>query len=138
MDVQPIVARLTEKLAGLQLREIAAAGGLDDAMRGNKAAPALYVIPLGERAINTDHIGPVDWLERSLFGVVVVVDARDTALNLAQLRRRIKLALVGWVVDDTTGEPVLFQGGELVDFPGDGQLWWSDEFLMTSYFRSEE
>ena len=144
MDVQPIVTRLRDRLADLPLREIDAAAGLDAAMRGNRAAPALYVIPLAERATALDYIGAVDQIERRLFGVVIAVETLDfsrstgSGIDLEQLRRRIKLALVGWVLDETTGEPVLFQGGELLDFPGDGRLWWSDEFVMTGYFRSEE
>lgn len=144
MDVQPIVHRLRERLADLQLREIDAAAGLDAAMRGNRASPALYVIPLAERATQIPQTGPVDHLEHRMFGLVMVLDtldfSRDTGsvVNLETLRMRAKRALVGWAMDDETGEPVTYQGGELLDFPGDGHLWWSDEFVMTGYFRSEE
>ncbi|MEO8120461.1 MAG: hypothetical protein ABI606_14235, partial [Rhodoferax sp.] len=57
-------------------------------------------------------------------------------LDLAALRRQVKSALIGWVPDTETGEPVLFLGGQLVQFEGDGRLWWSDEFHLKSYYRS--
>lgn len=144
MDVQPIVNRLRERLADLPLREIAATAGLDAAMRGNRSAPAVYVMPLAERATALEHTGAVDQIERCLFGVVMALETLDfskassTGVSLETLRQRVKQALIGWVMDDETNEPVTFQGGELVDFPGDGRLWWADEYVMTAYFRSEE
>lgn len=143
MDVQPIVTRLRERLADLPLREIDAAAGLDAAMRGNHAAPALYVIPLAERATHMPHTGCVEERETRMFGCVMVLETMDfrrgtgSGVSLDLLRKRTKQALIGWVMEEETGEPVLFQGGELLDFPGDGCLWWSDEFVMTGYFRSE-
>lgn len=142
MDVQPIVTRLRERLVDLPLREIDQAAGLDGAMRGNRAAPVLYVIPLSERGVVLPHTGPVDQLERRLFGVVLALETLDfsrstgVGLSLATLRERVKRALIGWVLDEGTGEPVTFVGGDMVDFPGDGRLWWVDEFVMTGYFRS--
>lgn len=143
MDVQPIVDRLRERLADLALREIDAAAGLAAAMRDNRAAPALYVIPLAERATYMPHTGYVEEQETRLFGCVMALETLDfsrgtgSSVSLEQLRKRIKQALVGWVMEEETGEPVLFQGGELLDFPGDGRLWWADDFVMTGYFRSE-
>ena len=144
MDVQPIVERLRQRLADLPLREIDAAGGLDAAMRGNRAAPALYVMPLSERGTYLAHTGYVDQQETRVFGVVMALETLDfsrgsgTGISLDVLRQRVKKALIGWVMDDETGEPVLFQSGDLVDFPGNGSLWWADEYVMTGYFRSEE
>lgn len=141
MDVQPFVDRLQERLSDLPLREIDAAAALDAAMRGNRAAPAVYVIPLSERGIALNHTGDVDQQEHRVFGVLQVLDTLAAAgapgvIDLAALRSRVKQALVGWVPDDETGEPVRFLGGELVQFEGDGRLWWSDEFSYLGYFRS--
>ncbi len=141
MDVTPIVLRLQERLAALPLREIGQAPGLDAAMRGNRAAPAVYVIPLSERGQELPHTGEVDQLETRVFGVLQVLEARypdaaGSVLDLADLRQAIKAALVGWVPEAETGEPVLFLGGELVQLEGDGALWWSDEYLLNGYFRS--
>lgn len=143
MDVLPTLERLRERLSDLPLREIEAAAGLNGAMNGIRAVPAVYVIPLSERGTQLPHTGSVDQLERRLVGIVLAVEAIDTrggagALDLAALRGRIKKALVGWVPEPDTGEPVTFQGGDLVDFPGDGRLWWADEYLLTGYFRSEQ
>jgi len=140
MDVSLVVARLEQRLADLNLREIEEAPGLDEAMRNNKASPAVYVLPLSERGTHLPHTGTVDQLEQRLFGVLMVLDVgrRAGQVDLATVRRRVKLALVGWVPEEDPGEPITFQGGQLVDLPGNGTQWWSDEFLMTGYFRSEE
>ena len=140
MDVQPIAERLRERLADLRLREVAEASSLDEAMRGNKASPAVYVLPLSERGSQLLHTGTVDQLELRVFGVLMVLDVSRRAgqVDLATLRRRVKQALIGWVPEEATGEPVTFQGGELVDLPGNGTQWWADDYLMTGYFRSEE
>ena len=74
--------------------------------------------------------------------MLIVLDTARTAQGLDVLieleakRRQVRQALVGWVPDEDTGEPVTFAGGELVQFQGDGRLWWSDEFLLTTYYRS--
>ncbi len=140
MDLSSVVARLQERLSDLRLREIAQAPGLDDAMRSNKAAPAVYVLPLSERGIALDHTGPVDQIEHRLFAVLMVlaIGSSKGLVDLATLRLRTKKALVGWVAEQDPGEPITFQGGELVHLPGNGTQWWSDEFLMIGYFRSEE
>lgn len=140
MDVSPVVDRLKLRLADLRLRDVAESPSLDEAMRGNKASPAVYVLPLSERGTHLPHTGTVDQLELRLFGVLMVLDISRRAgqVDLATLRLRVKQALIGWVPEAATGEPVTFQGGELVDLPGNGTQWWSDEFLMTGYFRSEE
>ena len=140
MDLSPVVARLQQRLLDLRLREISEAPGLDEAMRSNKAAPAVYVLPLSERGIALDHTGPVDQIEHRLFAVLMVLDIgrRAGQVDLATLRLRVKKALVGWIAEEDPGEPVTFQGGQLVDLPGNGTQWWSDEFLMTGYFRSKE
>lgn len=139
MDTTPIVERLKTRLTGL--REIESAAGLDAAMRGNRVAPAVYVMPLTERGTLIEDTGPVTQLEHRLFGVIQVVDTLSPlggpgVLDLAALRAQVKAALIGWVPDTETGEPVVFVGGELVQFAGNGQLWWSDEFQLISYFRS--
>lgn len=141
MDVQPVVERLRGHLADLPLREVEAAAALDAAMRHNRAGPAVYVMPMGERAQSGGLLGRVEQKEQRLFGVVLVLPVLDfarasaTGLDLVLLRQRIKRALVGWLMD-ATGEPVRFEGGALTRFDGDGQLWWADEFLVTGYWSN--
>lgn len=136
MDLDPILQRLRGQLADMQLREIEDAPALDAAMRSNRAAPAIYVIPLSERGQGLDHTGEADQLEHRLFGVLQVVDVGSTVgvVDLKTLRRRVKQALIGFVPDESMGDPVLFAGGEIVQMDGDSRLWWSDEFGFSGYY----
>jgi len=141
VDLSSITARLQERLAALNLREIEESAGLDAAMAGNLASPAVYVIPLSERGRPLDHTGTVDEWETRVFGVLQVTDttgpmAAPDAATFAALRKAVKQALVGWVPDEDTGEPITFLGGELIQLAGDGRMWWSDEFSFNGYFRS--
>lgn len=141
MDLNPILQRLRQQLADLPLREIEEAAGLDAAMRGSRATPAVYLLPLSERGQALDHTGDTDQIEYRLFGVLVVVDVMNASntpgvVDLTTLRRRVKQALIGFTPDDSMGDPVLFVGGELVQFEGNGRLWWSDEFGFSGYFSN--
>ena len=113
MDVSQVVARLQLRLADLELREIEQAPGLDEAMRNNKASPAVYVLPLSERGSYLPHTGAVDQLEHRLFGVLMVLDVgrRAGQVDLATVRRRVKLALVGWCPRKTSASPSPFRAG---------------------------
>ena len=110
-------------------------------MASNLAAPAAYVIPMSERGTELEHTGAVDqWLSQ-VFAVLQVVQTQAPAgssgvVDLVQSRQQVKAALVGFVPDEDTGEPVTFLGGELVEFGGDGRMWWADEFHVKSYYRS--
>lgn len=140
MWLQDVIARLKAQVTGM--REIDGASSLDAAMRGAVSCPSAYAIPLTDTGRELAHTGPVDQLITVLFGVVIVLDTARTAQGLDVLieldakRRQVRQALVGWVPDEDTGESVTFAGGELVQFQGDGRLWWSDEFLLTTYYRS--
>ena len=140
MWLQDVIARLKAQVTGM--REIDGASSLDAAMRGAVSCPSAYAIPLTETGRELAHTGPVDQLITVLFGVLIVLDTARTAQGLDVLieleakRLQVRAALVGWVPDDETGEPVTFVGGELVQFQGDGRLWWSDEFLLTTFYRS--
>lgn len=140
MWLQDVIARLKAQVTGM--REIDGASSLDAAMRGTVSCPSAYAIPLTETGRELAHTGPVDQLITVLFGVLIVLDTARTAQGLDVLieldakRRQVRQALVGWVPDEDTGEPVTFAGGELVQFQGDGRLWWSDEFVLTTYYRS--
>lgn len=134
------LGRLKAQVTGM--REIDGASSLDAAMRGAVASPSLYLIPLTETGRELPHTGQLDQLITVLFGVLLVLDTArsaqgmDVLIELHTKRAQVRQALVGWVPDDDTGEPVTFAGGELVQFQGDGRLWWSDEFVLTTYYRS--
>lgn len=139
MDLSLIVNQL--KAAETVFLEIGAAAGLDAAMRANRVTPAAYVIPLSEPAEQLEFTGTVEHLEHRHFGVVIVVSCsdptgEDAVVELATARAQVKSALVGFVPVQESGEPVIFLGGELVQFEGDGFLWWSDEFQHNNYWNN--
>lgn len=126
------------------LRAVGGAADLDAAMRpGARITPPMaYVMPLGERAGAAQ--GRTAVLRQPVsctFGVVLVIQAlrdnegREALQALSTLRAQLSLGLVGWVPDADTGEQVTYLGGELVQFEGDGRLWWSDEFQHTTHVR---
>lgn len=140
MWFQATLQRLRDRVTGM--REIDGASGLDEAMRRASAVPALYLIPLAEKARELRHTGATDQLISVAFGVVFALNAGRTTMGLDAVsalisaRNQVRDALVGWVPDQNTGEPVIFAGGELLDLPGDGRLWWADDFELTTYYRS--
>ena len=140
MWFEDAIGRLKAQVTGM--REIDGASSLEAAMRGAVATPSLYLIPLTETGRELAHTGPLDQQIAVLFAVLFALDTArsaqgmDVLMELHTHRSQVRAALVGWVPDDETGEPVTFVGGELVQFQGDGRLWWSDEFLLTTYYRS--
>lgn len=143
MDLDLIHNRLKTELVGQGLRDIGQAVGLDAVIRAQRPnLPAVYLIPLSEQGGDDDTTGDPCPPETRMFGVIYVLDVRnDTtgakgAASLKTLRAAVKQALIGFVPEEDTGEPVWFMGGELVQFEGDGRLYWSDEFVFKGYFRS--
>ena len=143
MDLDAIHNRLKAELTGLGLRDIGQVVGLDAVIRAQRPnLPAVYLIPLTEQGGDDDTTGDPCPPETRMFGVIHVLDLRnDTtgakgAALLKSMRAAVKQALIGWVPEAETGEPVWFVGGELVQFEGDGRLYWSDEFVFKGYFRS--
>ncbi len=140
MWFEDAIGRLKAQVTGM--REIDGASSLEAAMRGAVATPSLYLIPLTETGRELAHTGPLDQQIAVLFAVLFALDTArsaqgmDVLVELHTHRSQVRAALVGWVPDDETGEPVTFVGGELVQFQGDGRLWWSDEFLLTTFYRS--
>ncbi len=140
MWFEDAIGRLKAQVTGM--REIDGASSLEAAMRGAVATPSLYLIPLTETGRELAHTGPLDQQIAVLFAVLFALDTArsaqgmDVLVELHTHRSQVRAALVGWVPDDETGEPVTFVGGELVQFQGDGRLWWSDEFVLTTFYRS--
>lgn len=141
MDLDLVIARLKARLVALR-GGVGGSADLDAALRGTFVAPAAYVVPLAERGTEVPTNGPTRQRITSLFGVIQVVEnLRDTTgaaalVDLKSLRAQVRDALVGWVPDTETGEPVIFVSGELVQAEGDGRIWWSDEFQLISFYRS--
>lgn len=138
MDLNLIVARLKSQLTGM--KSIGATVDLDAAMGSTAVAvPAAYVLPLADAVQPMDLTGNVGGLVTQAFGVVhVLSNKRDTKggaalADLVALRKNLTRALLGWVPDDTTGEPVYRTGGRLLSLDGEGRLWWLDEFQLKTY-----
>jgi hypothetical protein len=140
MDLSLIVARLKTQLGAL--RTVGASADLDAAIDGALAVPAAFVLPLTETGIDTSLVGRTGQRIAQAFGVLQVVSNRRDAQGGAALddlknhRLNLRAALVGWVPDVATGEPVLFTSGRLLRLDGDGRLWWIDEFQLMTYYWS--
>ncbi len=140
MDLSLIVDHLRARLS--DLRSVGTSADLDAAIEGAPALPAAFVLPLAESAVDMGLIGQTGQRIAQAFGVLHVVSNKRDAQGGAALealtphRRALRAALVGWVVDAATGEPVTFTGGRLLRLDGDGRLWWIDEFELTTYYWS--
>lgn len=140
MDLSAIEDRLNAQLTGL--KHVGTSADLDAAIDGNVQAPSAYVLPLTDAATDMDTTGGTNQRIVERFGVVQVVsnrrDAKGAAAlsELKTLRLALRTALVGWVPDAQTGEPVHFRAGRLLRLDGNGRLWWIDEFELITYFWS--
>ena len=140
MDLSLIVTRLKTQLSAL--RSVGASADLDAAIEGAVAMPAAFVLPLAESAVDLGMTGQTGQRISQAFGVLHVVSNKRDAQGGAALddlkthRLNLRTALVGWVPDAATGEPVTFTGGRLLRLDGDGRLWWIDEFALTTYYWS--
>lgn len=140
MDLEPIVARLQTTTA--VFRRVGGAADLAAIESGPPLAPACYVMPLAEEALeDIPLLGGFAQALGVVFGVVVLCanrrDARGEAVcaDLRPLRQALRAALLGWSPEPDVGEPVHFAGGRLLRFD-DGLLWWIDEFRVKTYWRS--
>ena len=139
MDLSLVIDRLKATLAGF--KDIGGAADLGAAMAGAVVVPAAYVVPLADSAQPSQLTGVHEQLVTQSFGVILVVsnrrDAKGAAAlgELAPLRLQVRAALTGWA-PTTEGLPVEMAGGRLLNLDGDGRLWWSDEFILKTYYRS--
>ncbi|MDD2809298.1 hypothetical protein [Rhodoferax sp.] len=140
MQLRPIQSRLKTALPGL--RQVGGSADMVSAMAGAVAVPAAFVLPMGEVGKDLGLLGQTHQSVAQGFGVLHVVsnrrDAQGSAAldDLEALRTALKLALIGWVPDAATGEPVTFVSGKLVQFDAEGRLWWLDEFLLNTYWSA--
>lgn len=132
--------RVKDQLPGL--RQVGASADMVSAMAGAVTAPAAFVLPMGEDGKDIGLLSTTSQAVVQSFGVLHVVsnrrDARGGAAldDLEALRAALKAALIGWVPDAATGEPVSFTSGKLVKFDDEGRLWWMDEFSLNSYWSA--
>jgi len=139
MDTQIIVDRLRAQLTGWV--QIAGAADLEAATTGLVRPPAAFVLPLEEQGSANRLMNRQVQRVTCRFGVVIVianlVDPSGAAANRDLVARRlaVRSALLGWapVVDE--GLPVEFSSGRILRFE-DQRLWWTDEFIVDTYYRS--
>lgn len=140
MKLPLAIARLKDRAS--LFKSHGGAADLDAAMQGRlPLLPALFVMPLADRAELSQNTGVHSQYITRAFAVVQVLDNRNdatgkNALNvLDDFNAQVRDVLVGWVPDPDVGEPVQFTGGRVLRFD-DGRLWWSDEFQVSGYYRS--
>lgn len=140
LDLQPVIDRLQGAATGF--KAIGASAELDGAIDGTVITPGAFVLPLAEAATAMDTLGRTSQRITQLFGVVLCVNNRRdakgaAALNeLHPLRQQVRAALVGWIPNADTAEPVHFVAGRLMKMDGDGRLWWIDEFELIDFYWS--
>lgn len=139
MDVSLFVRRLQGAVEGVM--EIGGAADLAAAMRGHARPPAIYVMPAAERAREVDMTNPCGsgGGRVQVVNVITVVDelsdptGAGALRGLPALRQQIDARLNGWQLSETLTDPVQFVEGELVQFEGDGLLWWGDTYTYVRY-----
>ena len=98
-------------------------------------------MPSADRSQQFDPTNPcgVGGSRLQLIEVFTVVDelgdpTGDAALKgLPAIRRQIEKRLAGWQPLGMQSDPMQFVEGVLVQFEGDGLLWWSDKYAFVRY-----
>lgn len=139
MEVSFITDRLQGEVAGVM--EISGAADLAAAMRGHARPPAVYVMPSADRSQRFDptNVCGSSGGRLQLIEVITVVDelsdpTGDAALrSLPAIRKQVEARLAGWHPFGMKSDPLQFVEGSLVQFEGDGLLWWSDKYAFIRY-----
>lgn len=131
LDLQALAERL--RAAMPELRQVGVLADLEAALGGTFTPPAAFVMPVSERAEAPVRTSVLRQRVALRTGVLLSVqNLRDikgaAALDtLRPLRAALRTALVGWVPDADTGEPLVHATGRLWRMDG-GRIWWLDEF----------
>ena len=139
MDLTPIIARLRTLP---ELRAVGFCADVQAAMDATIALPAAYVQPLAESAGPLELIGVTSQRVAVRFGVVLAVSGKRDAMGSAAedflhpLRMSLRAALVGFVPDAETGEPVRYTEGQIITLDNARRLWWLDQFEVFEHFRN--
>lgn len=134
MDLTAFTARLQAEASDI-FKMIGAAAEYDAAVDALAAAPAVFVVEQDNAADQPYLTGVADQLVSVRVSCIIAVKLqRDTrgeggrsALQVA--RGAVRAALLGWAPDASTGEPVTYAGGQLLDFLP-GTLWWQDVYQV--------
>lgn len=137
------IARLKTTVA--QLRQVGGAMELDDVLTNDARidCPAAFVVPLDDLPGGDEAFtGRVIQRVTGTVAIVLCLDnyrdelGEETLMDLNQLRVAVRKALLGWVPDAETGEPVTAGSGRLMEFTG-GRTWWADEYQIVYYWSEE-
>lgn len=140
MNLSLILARLKSQLTGL--KAVGQSADFAAAKAGMLALPGMFVVPLREAGTVDEMTSATSQQVAQTFGVVIGLRNQRDALGGAALddlhphRLALRAALVGWVPDADTGEPVHFTSGRLLEIDAEQRLWWMDEFQLTTYYWS--
>lgn len=139
IDLAPFITRIKDQVKAFKVVE--GALELEKVMAGTRpVSPAAYVFLREERGADSGETGVTDQVMDALVSVVLLVDTHNdpvgkrAAAELVTLRKALRKALVGWVPDANTGEPVLFERGVLLSFEASRSCW-ADEFSWTYYYE---
>ena len=139
MDLDAVITRLRAQL--VNVKSVGGAAELATALENTPATPAVYGVPLAERADAPELLSVHQQKITQEFGVIMVVANRRDATGAASLtdlrglRLQVRAALMGWVPVPAEGEPCVYLGGRLLKWD-DGRLWWSDEWRVATRWRS--
>lgn len=135
MDLTPILDRLKTQMTGFRL--VGSAVDLDALADGAvPVTPAAYLIPLGEDGGDNTLTGDLQLLTVDFAVILTLANRRDAsgAAAIGELeswRAKVRDALLGWTPDAETCSSPRFSGGRVLHF-GDGVLWWSDEYQVST------
>lgn len=143
-------AAVISRLAALELSEDVkafrlVAGAVEFAAAAATApqTPSAFVLETSNRALPNESGSLVSQLVEVRFGVIYAVrnlrDPRGDAakLDLQVLRQAVINSLHGWKETGTDNLPTEYAGGQVLSLD-DQVLWWQDDFLTTTHFRSPE
>lgn len=137
MNLAAVEQRLVAgKPAGL--RKVGGAADLAAIKAGRVPAPALYLLPMDEKASDMDVAGDLIQRVDAGFAVVFAVANKGDAggakavVELEPFRDAVKQLLMGWTIPGYFDQ-VAFSAGRLLSFD-DGVVFWMDEY-KTAYIQ---
>ncbi len=139
LDLSAIIARIKAECP--TLRRVGGSADLDAALESALITPAAFVIPGSAKGGDDTLIGRfVQPMHTSFTVILALQNSKDVSGQgavdaLHALRKSLFAAINGWVPDDATGEPVIFDRGALLKFEI-GQLWWGDDFTIKTYWSN--
>jgi hypothetical protein len=130
LNLSPIIARLSERVAGVN--QIGGAARYASATLDTKAIPAIFVVPLSDVASGRMWTGSTQQAVKATFGVLIgarnLMDDKGGAAqgSLLKMRESVTEALLGWVPPGCSMD-ITYNSGRLLDITN-SIVWWQDDF----------